>query len=60
MMKNLFVRSISLWVRWVERHAWGVLSVLALLTALGSWYSITHFSINSDLDRLIQPRKPIE
>lgn len=51
---NNFLRK---WVTFIERFPLFVLLLIAVLTAFASFYTSQHFSINSDLDRLIKPTK---
>jgi hopanoid biosynthesis associated RND transporter like protein HpnN len=40
------------------RFAWRIIGLAAVLTACASYYSIQHFSINTDLNKLISPDLP--
>lgn len=49
-----------MWVAVVEKHALITLAALLLVTVLAATFSLSNFSINSDLDRLIRPSKTID
>src|SRR4051794_12042400 len=42
-------------VGFCNRHAWAVVVVATLTTAVCGYYSAAHFAINTDINRLIAP-----
>src|SRR5438552_3692967 len=40
------------------RHAWTIVALAAILTVFTSYYSARHFSINTDVNKLISPDLP--
>lgn len=53
-MKKIVTPLLCWWVALVQRNAWQVVTALGLLTVLSCIYAIEHFSINSDLDKLMK------
>jgi uncharacterized protein len=45
-------------VRFCTRHAWPVIVMAALLTAVASAYAVRHFAINTDISQLISAAAP--
>ncbi len=60
MLENFINKLLRAWVAAAERFPLVTLIVIGLLTVLASKYTAEHFSINSDLDRLIKPTKIID
>ena len=50
----LVVRAIDFCVR----HAWPVIAVALILTVASSWYAATHFSMTTDINKLISTEMP--
>jgi hypothetical protein len=50
----IVVRAIEI----CARFAWPVIGAAILLTVASSWYAATHFSITTDIDKLISPNIP--
>lgn len=53
-MKQIITPVMCWWVALVQRHAVLVLGILALMVAASAYYAVTHFGIDSDLDRFIR------
>ncbi|NYI00972.1 MMPL family transporter [Cupriavidus plantarum] len=54
MLRPLLIRT----VKFATRHAWGVLAVSLLLTALSGIYVARNFAINTDISRLLESDAP--
>lgn len=60
MLEKFINKILCIWVAAAERFPLATLIVIGFLTVLASKYTADHFSINSDLDRLIKPTKVID
>lgn len=57
MLERFINRMLAAWVAAAERFPLVTLLVIFVLTVMASHYTSQHFSINSDLDRLVRPTK---
>lgn len=54
MLRSLLIRT----VKFATRHAWGVIAVALLLTAVSGVYVARNFAINTDISRLLESNAP--
>ena len=54
MIERWLILALAKWVGWVARHAWAVLTGLALLTCASAWVAVDRHRMNADLGDLIR------
>src|SRR6185312_7481210 len=54
----MLVAAVSRIVRFCTQYAWLVILVVAAATAASAAYTVTHFAINTDINKLISPDLP--
>ncbi len=53
MIERWLILALARWVGWVARHAWPVLTALALATCASAWVAVDRYRMNADLGDLI-------